>query len=187
MECKLPNFGFEFPENLTKTSNFEKFPRHRATKSTKNLFKQIEKGSHPFFRSRAFALFPVFDSFEKRSRLVGALACLGFAHAHILQHRHRHGCRMPECSSVGVQGVALYFLTRQMCIFSIGCGGMNFDVEASDEQIKRKRGRDAETILQADGISSFEARRINVSATLFIFYSTAHIWCRCSCYLDSSK
>ena len=64
---------------------------------------------------------------------------------------------------------------------------MNFDVEASDEQNKRKRGRDAETILQADGISSFEARRINVSALLFIFYSTAHIWCRCSCYLDSSK
>jgi hypothetical protein len=71
--------------------------------------------------------------------------------------------------------------------FQIGCGGMNFDVEASDEQNNRKRGRDAETILHADGISSFEARRINVSALPFIFYSTAHIWCRCSCYLDSSK
>jgi hypothetical protein len=39
---------------------------------------------------------------------------------------------------------------------------MNFDVEAFDEQNNRKRGRDAEAILHADGISSFEARRINV-------------------------
>jgi hypothetical protein len=52
---------------------------------------------------------------------------------------------------------------------------MNFDVEASDEHNNRKRGRDAETILHADGISSFEARRINVSALPFIVYSTAHI------------
>jgi hypothetical protein len=40
--------------------------------------------------------------------------------------------------------------------------GMNFDVENSDGKIPRKRGRDADAILHADGISSFEMRRINV-------------------------
>ena len=68
---QLPNFGSEFPETLL-DENFEKFPRHRASKSTKNLFKQIGKGSHPFFaRVRAFSSFLIPILFEKRSRLVG--------------------------------------------------------------------------------------------------------------------
>jgi len=40
--------------------------------------------------------------------------------------------------------------------------GMNFDIEAADGKIPFKRGRDVDGILHADGISSFEARRINV-------------------------
>ena len=52
---------------------------------------------------------------------------------------------------------------------------MNFDLEASDEQNNRKRGRDAETSLHADGISSFEARRINVDTPFQFFYSIVHI------------
>jgi hypothetical protein len=52
---------------------------------------------------------------------------------------------------------------------------MNVDLEASDGKIPRKRGRDAETILHADGISSFEARRINVDAPFQFFHSIVHI------------
>jgi hypothetical protein len=39
---------------------------------------------------------------------------------------------------------------------------MNVDIETSDGKIPRKRGRDADIMIHADGISSFEARRINV-------------------------
>jgi hypothetical protein len=44
---------------------------------------------------------------------------------------------------------------------------MNVDLEASDGKIPRKRGRDAEIMIHADGISSFEARRINVGLQYF--------------------
>ena len=49
-----------------------------------------------------------------------------------------------------------------------GGEGMNAEIEASDGKIPRKRGRDAEIMIQADGISSFEARRINVGHICYV-------------------
>ncbi len=46
---------------------------------------------------------------------------------------------------------------------------MNVDVEASDGRIPRKRGRDADVMIHTDGVSSFEARRINVGFPIIQF------------------
>jgi hypothetical protein len=59
---------------------------------------------------------------------------------------------------------------------------MNVDVEASDGIIPRKRGRDAVVMIHTDGVSSFEARRINVGfpfkfKVFLFFYFSDHALC----------
>jgi hypothetical protein len=63
---------------------------------------------------------------------------------------------------------------------------MNFELESSEGKIPRKRERNADAILHADGISSFEARRINVRVVFCSSFTVAAFLITRRCFLDSS-